>query len=306
MTEKEPVNISTFFSEKQISCKTKEISRDKIIKDLLNMIADSTPIDVDLAFKEILEREYSFNTVMAKGFAMPHARLENLDNLVIAVATSEKGINFTSELDKSVNLIVLILAPKGNPALYLDVLSSLSRMFKDSRSIAQILKMNSAKDIYTFFKKGGLSVSGIVHAEDIMIPSPLALKETDSLKKAIDCFVKNNLTEIPVIDKDKELVGVVTVYELLKVCLPDYILWMDDLSPIVNFEPFSNILSNESSTWLAEIMSHDYAKVEYDAPAMMVAKDITKRGTQSAYVVKDKKLIGKISLIHFLDTVLRE
>ena len=31
-------------------------------------------------------------------------------------------------------------------------------------------------------------------------------------------------------------------YALLKVCLPDYILWMQDLSPIINFEPFAELL----------------------------------------------------------------
>lgn len=50
---------------------------------------------------------------------------------------------------------------------------------------------------------------------------------------AINQFTAHNVSELPVLDKDGDLVGVVTENELLHVCLPDYILWMDDLSPIM-------------------------------------------------------------------------
>jgi CBS domain-containing protein len=109
-----------------------------------------------------------------------------------------------------------------------------------------------------------------------------------------------------VIDKDGDLVGSVSAYELLRVCLPDYILWMDDLSPILNFEPFAAILRNESSTWLAEIMSREYIAVSEKEPAIQVAKEITKHHQNLAYVTRDKKLVGVITLPQFVGKVLRE
>ena len=53
------------------------------------------------------------------------------------------------------------------------------------------------------------------------------------------------------------LLPVATADALLKVCLPDYILWMQDLSPIINFEPFAELLRNEGKTWLADIMTSE-------------------------------------------------
>ncbi|MFW5808155.1 MAG: CBS domain-containing protein, partial [Spirochaetota bacterium] len=117
---------------------------------------------------------------------------------------------------------------------------------------------------------------------------------------------RENMNEIPVVDADGDLVGVVTAYELLHVCLPDYILWMDDLSPILNFEPFSHILQNESSTWLAEIMSQEYAVVNEKDPAITVAQEITKHRSNQAFVLRDKKLVGVITLHNFLNKILRE
>ena len=145
-----------------------------------------------------------------------------------------------------------------------------------------------------------------VLASDIMDPVDIKLHENDTLEKAIDLFVKHKITDLAVVDNANELIGVVNTYELLKVCLPDYILWMDDLSPILNFEPFAEILRKESSTWLVDIMTDEYAIVAKDAPAIQIAKEITRHRTDHAYVVEDKKLIGVVSLTSFLNKILRE
>ena len=88
--------------------------------------------------------------------------------------------------------------------------------------------------------------------------------------------------------------------------MPDYILWMDDLSPILQFEPFVNILRNEENTWLAEIISHDYAVVQVDDPAIAVAETMARRNASVCYVIRGKTLAGVITLPHFLNKVLRD
>jgi CBS domain-containing protein len=139
-----------------------------------------------------------------------------------------------------------------------------------------------------------------------MEPVTIKLQEHDTMERAIDLFVRHRVSEVPVIDKDGELIGVVSTHELLRVCLPDYVLWMDDLTPIINFEPFAQILRMESQTWLAEIMTSDYATIDENAPAVQVAKEITRQQTDIAYVMRGKVLVGIVSLATFLSKVLRE
>jgi CBS domain-containing protein len=98
----------------------------------------------------------------------------------------------------------------------------------------------------------------------------------------------------------------VSTYELLRVCLPDYVLWMEDLTPILNFEPFSQILQKESKTWLTEIMTTEYATVDENSPAIQVAKEITRQHADLAYVVRGKQLVGIVTLANFLNKILRE
>jgi len=303
---KKTVKFSSFISPHDIISDVGSRDRDAAFMELLTLLAMNKGIgNVREVFKDVVARENAGSTIVADGIAIPHARIEGLTRLTVGVAVSRRGIPFC-EGRPPVRLIVLILAPKDAPALYLQALGSVSRILSSTDFPAVIDSFSSADDIWRFFDREGLILPGYVCARDIMEPVRVKLTETDTLKKAIDLFVRHAVTEIPVVDKEGDLVGIVSAYELLKVCLPDYILWMDDVSPIVNFEPFADVLRNETSTWLADIMSYDYATVGEEAPAVQVGKEIAKFHTEHVFVLHGKKLTGTISLENFLYKVLRE
>jgi CBS domain-containing protein len=134
----------------------------------------------------------------------------------------------------------------------------------------------------------------------------ISVRYDDTCEKAIDLFTRYQLADLPVIDDEGKLVGLVTADALLRVCLPDYILWMQDLSPIINFEPFVALLRNEGKTWLADIMSDDYVTVSEDSPAIEVAKGMCRRGVRQVLVVRGDELVGVITIEDFITKVLRE
>lgn len=300
-------HFTSYFSSVDVICQCSHHDRDAVFHDILKKLAYNRGIgNVEEAFNAVVEREEGYSTVISRGLAVPHARLTSINDLVIGIATSREGIIFESDPDNPVHLVVLILTPKDQPSLYLQVLSSLSKTLVDESIVPRIAEMTDPEDVWKFFNRQQFDFPDYICAGDIMNPKPVALKESETLERAIDIFVRENMNEIPVVDADGDLVGVVTAYELLHVCLPDYILWMDDLSPILNFEPFSHILQNESSTWLAEIMSQEYAVVNEKDPAITVAQEITKHRSNQAFVLRDKKLVGVITLHNFLNKILRE
>lgn len=298
---------SSLLSPKEILCRVDAADRDEVISRLLKTLAYERGIgNVDDAFRAVLDREASMCTVVGPGIAMPHARLESIDRLVVGVATSEAGIDFRHPDAGPVHLVILILAPKANPAMYLQVISSLAAVCADPATARKLAALGKPEEVWKFFERGGVILPDYVCAGDIMRRDFVAVKETDPLETAIDRFVTHALDVLPVVDRDGDFVGAVTATELMRVCLPDYLLWMDDLSPILNFEPFAQVVRNEGKTWLAEIMSYDYAVIPEDAPAIEVAKEITKQGQREAFVTRGKKLVGVINLHDFLNKVLRE
>lgn len=300
------LSLTSFFSSDDILIHQEDVSRNQLIRQLLAHLANGHGLmDVDAYYNAIIERENASDTVVSSGVSIPHARLDDLQRPYVGVATSKKGISFT-ESQPPVHLVLLVLIPRDQPGLYLQILRALASILRDRDAARSVSQLATAEEVMRFFERGGMILPDYVCAADIMDDEFIALRHNDNLKTCIDCFITRRINEVPVLDCDGEMVGIVRAGTLLKVCLPEYLLWMSDLSPIVNFEPFTAILHNEQSTWLSEILTEDFASVQMKAPAVSVAGEMTRHNASRCYVLNGKKLVGVINLTRFLNKVFRE
>ena len=306
----EPTNgtsFSSLFTPYQVLCHTELTDRDELIREMVQALGPALEHgEVADVTEQVLARENQMPNVVGPGIALPHARLRGLSRLVVAVATSVKGVPFSEDPDGLAKAIILILAPHDSPAAYLQAVSSLAGILKAEGTADKVAGLDSAEQVWHFFERGGLILPDHVCAGDIMRPEFISVRYNDTCEKAIDLFTQHHLADLPVVDEDDKLVGLVTADALLRVCLPDYILCMEDLSPIINFEPFVELLRNEGKTWLADIMSEDYVTVSEESPAIEVAKGMCKREVRQVLVVRDETLVGVITIEDFLTKVLRE
>ncbi|HNX05171.1 MAG TPA: PTS sugar transporter subunit IIA [Opitutales bacterium] len=298
--------LTSFFSSDDILIHAEDVSRNEVIRQLLVHLANGHGLmEIDTYYTAIIERENASDTVVSNGIAIPHARLDNLQRPYVGVATSAKGIPFAED-KQPVHLILLVLIPRDQPGLYLQILRALANVLRDREAAESVSQLKTADEVMRFFERGGMVLPDYVCAADIMSDEFIAMRDNDNLKTCIDSFIANQQSEIPVLDRDGDLVGVVSAETLLKVCLPDYVLWMSDLSPIVNFEPFTKVLRNEQNTWLSEFLLQDFAAVQMSAPAVSVAGEMTRHNSSRCYVLNGKKLMGIISLPRFLNKIFRE
>ena len=290
------LHLTEFFTAEDIIPHVGEMSRDEILRRL---------VPNEETFKAVLEREAAGSTVIRDGLAIPHARVATVTRPKVAIATSGRGIVWPGE-ESPVHIVFLLLIPQNQPALYLQILRALGTALKDDQVLRTVAAMNNAGDVYRFFESGKAYLPRYITAADIMSRTFLTLHDTDTLQKCVDTFIKNGVSEVAVLDRDDDLKGIVRAGELLRVCLPEYLLWMDDLTPIANFEPFADVLANEKKTWLREIMIDDFPSVTPDAPAVSVAGEMTKHQSPFCYVREGKKLVGVIPISNFLQKIFRE
>lgn len=307
MAKKDDVNLAAFFSPRSVLPHCGDLSRDEVVRSLVGKIACSggLPLGTEALSAAVLEREDEGSTVIMDGLAVPHARVANLAEPCAAIATSERGIVWPGE-DGVVHVVFLMLIPQDSPALYLKILRALGNALKDSATLATVSAMTNAADVYRFFESGKAYLPRYITAADIMDREFLTLRETDTLQTCVDTFIRNNVSEIAVLDRDGDLMGVVRAGELLRVCLPEYLLWMSDLTPIANFEPFAMVLENECKTWLREILVKDFPCVTPSAPAVQVAGELTRYRASVCYVREGEKLVGLVHLPTFLNKIFRE
>lgn len=308
MTSENNDKLGSLFGKEDILCQTSIKTGDEVVRALLKVIAHKCgSLELQDIERSLQQHMHDASPVIPGTFvAIPHARLDNLPNMIVAIATSPTGMTFGKANDSVAKIVILILGPSDQPGLYLQAVSGVARSLGDRRTVERVAGLKSAEEIWDFFNGRGLELPPYVCAADIMRREFTALHDTDTLERAIDLFASEGLMEIPVLDRDGDLVGVVAENELLHVCLPDYILWMEDLSPIINFQPFVDILKSEGKTWLQDIMTSEYVSLPCEAPAIQVAREMARRDLHHVYVLNGKKLDGIITLQDFINKVLRE
>ncbi len=80
----------------------------------------------------VLHREKSMSTGMERGLAIPHAAVDELDELVACLAVvGDDGLNFES-IDRSpTRLIALLLIPRAQKLLHIRTLATVARELGD-------------------------------------------------------------------------------------------------------------------------------------------------------------------------------
>lgn len=307
MKPNQEIKLTAFFGTENVLPHCGEMTRDEVIKHLVGKIAagGGLPLGTDRLTVDVIARESEGSTVIMDGLAIPHARVEGLAAPCAAVATSERGIVWPGE-ESVVHIVFLLLIPKDKPALYLQILRALGNSLKDATTLRTVAAMTNAADVVRFFESGKTYLPRYITAADIMSREFLTLNETDTLQCCVDTFIKNDVSEVAVLDRDGDLKGIVRAGELLRVCLPEYLLWMSDLTPIANFEPFAMVLENERKTWLREILVDEFPCVTPDTPAIQVAGEMTRFKSSMCYVCEGGKLVGVVCMPRFLNKIFRE
>ena len=102
---------------------------------------------------------------------------------------------------------------------------------------------------------------------------------------------------IPVLDDDGNLLGVVTLRDILKYNLPmDYVL-KDDLARLYDLKPLAEVIAKAGSVKVSELMSTEFEKVCEDVPAALLVRQFLCSNTSSVLVVdSENRLRGEVKL----------
>ena len=101
----------------------------------------------------------------------------------------------------------------------------------------------------------------------------------------------------------EELRGVIGPEDLLRFSLPEHLLWMNDLSPILNFQPFAELLRKDQETRVADFMREEPLVVSPETPAMELARLFITRGVPQILVAEGRKLLGIVNLKEFTSQI---
>ncbi len=129
-----------------------ESTKDGIINQLVGKYADTKGLKESekvAICDEVLKREELGSTAMENGIAIPHAKLDNIDESAVVIGISRLPVDFGG-VDKT-KVFFLVLAPKSKPAEHVQVLASIARACSSSVFVRLLSGAKNAEDVYELF-----------------------------------------------------------------------------------------------------------------------------------------------------------
>ena len=102
-------------------------------------------------FNVLLEREAVGSTGLGHGVAIPHGKVEGLDEILLCFGRSRAGIDFNAIDNRPAHLFVLLLSPAAKAGEYLQTLAMVSRILKQPGNRQRLLDSTSRDEIAAIF-----------------------------------------------------------------------------------------------------------------------------------------------------------
>lgn len=126
------VMITDFLKEDCILINLKGKEKNEVLAELLELLKAKKHIkDSDEILSTLMEREKLGSTGIGQGIAVPHAKTDQIENLIGALGISDSGVSFDSLDGEPVNIVFLILAPGKSIGLHLKALAKIARLLKN-------------------------------------------------------------------------------------------------------------------------------------------------------------------------------
>ncbi len=126
------MTISTLLSPERIFINTDITSKKRLLEFIAEQVADQYQLTQSQLYNNLLTRERLGSTGLGKGFAVPHARLPDLDTAIGLFIKLDKPINFEAPDNQPVDLVFTIIMPDHATDQHLQTLSALAKVFSQA------------------------------------------------------------------------------------------------------------------------------------------------------------------------------
>ena len=147
------LKLSVLLKEKYICLSLKEKSKNKVIAELVDLLAESGKLeDKKNFYNAILKREKLGSTGIGNGVGIPHAKSAKVGGVIIAFARHNEGIDFGGLDGEKTYLFFILASPEKNVGSHLKILADISRLVKDKFIVERLKNALDKKEILKIIK----------------------------------------------------------------------------------------------------------------------------------------------------------
>jgi len=150
------MKLSELFSEESVVTDLVATSKNDVLESIIRDLDGKGYIrDVELATRDVIERENVMSTGIGNGVAIPHAYTDGVDRLVAGFYRTGEGVDFEALDSADVSLFFIILGPKESRRDHIKVLAKISRLLNHDDFRDDLRTAAGPEAVMSVFKRFG-------------------------------------------------------------------------------------------------------------------------------------------------------
>ena len=275
----------------------------QIYKMVAARVQQMFALDEQEVVDAFLAREKLGYVVFPDGSSLPHGRMEELDDLIIAMVKSKKPLDFCG---KKADLFYCVLTSNVGSNRYLMVLASFAKIAQHHHQ--DVRDAASAKELIELVKSLDLDVDKSLLVSDLANTEPvLTVSLDDSLSKAVDIMKEKGIKFLPVVDDKGVYQGKLNALDIVRAAYPRSSILMPAIGFMSTSRSFERFHQQEATMTVRQVYMQDKQRVaSLDEQVIHVGFRMVKNLWHHLTVLDDEgKPVAVLSDRSFVSKVLR-
>ena len=148
------MNLVEMIDSRFIKLDLSDSNKFELIEELLDVaVAQGKINNREQALKDLIEREQYLSTGFENGLAVPHAKTDAVDDMVLVFGLNREGVDFDSLDGKPTHFVFLLLSPMDTSGPHIQTLALLARNFQNEGNIEKLKDVTGEKELLEIIKE---------------------------------------------------------------------------------------------------------------------------------------------------------
>ena len=147
------MKLSEFISKDSIFLDVHAESQKNVFKILGNIFSKKNKTLSSLIIDKLNERERLGSTSVGNGIAIPHTKIDGINETQVIFLKLKSGVDFSASDGKKIDLVFSIIAPQNSESDHLLILSSISNFIRKKQKIDILRGTSNMEEILFLFSK---------------------------------------------------------------------------------------------------------------------------------------------------------
>jgi len=138
--------IADLLKTERIDLNCRISSKKRLMEHIAGLLATGTGVDQQQVFRVLIDRERLGSTGVGHGVALPHGRMAEVGDAVLALATLSEPLDYQAPDRQHVDIVVGLLVPEKATDTHLQILARLAGLLSQPALRAQLLAAGGAEE----------------------------------------------------------------------------------------------------------------------------------------------------------------